>query len=125
MFLYGKLYMSTDICQTSFVDEERVAGARKVMPEEAVITDLADIFKALADPTRVRILTALSNCELCVCDLSALTGVSPSAVSHQLRLLRTARLVRFRRAGKMAYYRLDDDHVRRLLDEGLKHAIEG
>lgn len=117
--------MPNDICQTSFVDEVRVGRAREAMPKDATIHELADIFKALADPTRVRILTALSIDELCVCDLSALTGVSASAVSHQLRLLRTARLVRFRREGKMAYYSLDDAHVSRLLDEGLKHVVEG
>ncbi len=117
--------LSTDICQATFVDEERVAKARGDLPQEPTISALAGIFKALADPTRVRILSALSSCELCVCDLSALTGVSASAGSHQLRLLRTARLVRFRREGKMAYYSLDDEHVRRLLDEGRKHVVEG
>lgn len=117
--------VSTDLCQTPFVDEARVDEARRALPEESTIAELTGIFKTLADPTRVRILSALATCELCVCDLSALTGVSASAVSHQLRLLRTARLVRFRRQGKMAYYSLDDDHVRRLLEEGRKHVVEG
>lgn len=120
-----KTILSTDTCQVSCIDEVRVAEARRTLPDEETISALAEIFKALADPTRVRILAALATGELCVCDLTALTDVSASAVSHQLRLLRTARLVRFRREGKMAFYSLDDDHVLRLLGEGLQHVLEG
>lgn len=85
---------------------------------------LADIFKVLGDPTRVRLLHALALAELCVCDLAALVGLSESAVSHQLRLLRTLRVVRARRAGRLVFYALDDDHVIGLLEQGLRHVEE-
>ena len=86
---------------------------------------LAEIFKVLGDPTRVRILDALSTAELCVGDLAERVGLTESAVSHQLRLLRTARVVRSRRAGRMVYYALDDRHVVTLFRQGLRHVQEG
>ena len=85
---------------------------------------LAETFKVLGDPTRVRILDALSCAELCVCDIARLLGLTESAVSHQLRLLRGMRLVRPRRAGRLIFYALDDDHIVRLFREGLKHVEE-
>lgn len=85
---------------------------------------VSEIFKLLADPTRVRILDALSHGERCVCDLAALVGISESAMSHQLRLLRTARLVRARREGRQAFYALDDHHVIGLLRDARKHVEE-
>ncbi|MEE9269537.1 MAG: metalloregulator ArsR/SmtB family transcription factor [Candidatus Krumholzibacteria bacterium] len=94
------------------------------MKPEAVFISVAEIFKALSDPTRVRILYALSVKELCVCDLANLLGKSSSSVSHQLRLLRHMKLVKYRRAGKVAYYSLDDEHIHNLFREGLKHAEE-
>jgi ArsR family transcriptional regulator len=88
------------------------------------VTLLAETFRALGDPTRVRILDSLSKAELCVCDIAALLGLSESAVSHQLRLLRSLRLVRSRRAGRLVFYALDDDHITRLLAQGLEHVAE-
>jgi DNA-binding transcriptional ArsR family regulator len=85
---------------------------------------LADTFRALGEPTRVRILDALSHGELCVCDLAAVLGLSQSAVSHQLRVLRGLRLVRARREGRMVFYALDDRHVTGLLAQGLTHVLE-
>ena len=85
---------------------------------------VADVFKVLADPTRVRLLDALSHGERCVCDLSSLVGLTESAVSHQLRLLRSARLVRARRTGRLAFYSLDDHHVMGLLHDTRKHVEE-
>jgi ArsR family transcriptional regulator len=85
---------------------------------------LAETFRALGDPTRVRILDALSRAELCVCDIAALLGISGSAISHQLRLLRSLRLVRSRRAGRMVFYALDDDHITRLFAQGMEHVEE-
>lgn len=116
--------MASDVCDSFGLHPEKVDRVRDKMPEDETISRLADIFKALADPTRARILYALTLEELCVCDLATLTGMTSSAVSHQLRLLRASRLVRFRRVGKMALYSLDDDHVRHLLAEGLCHARE-
>jgi len=117
--------MDSDICQVVCIDEVKVASAREAMPSERDLERVALIFRALGELSRVRILSALLAEELCVCDLATLLKLSSSAVSHQLRLLRTAGLVHYRRAGKIAYYRLDDDHVRRLLTESLRHAKEG
>ena len=90
----------------------------------STIVAVADVFKLLGDPTRVRLLDALSHGERCVCDLATLVGTSESAISHQLRLLRSARLVRVRRVGRMAYYSLDDHHVIGLLHDTRKHVEE-
>lgn len=117
--------MTPDICQVACVDHERVERVRRAMPDAARLAEAAEIFKVLGDRTRLRLLLALMQEELCVCDLAEFVEASPSAVSHQLRLLRSARLVRSRRDGKMIYYQLDDDHVRHLLNEGLVHATEG
>ena len=88
------------------------------------VEGLTEIFRVLGDPTRVRILDALSRSELCVCDIARLLGLSESAVSHQLRLLRGVRLVRPRREGRMMFYALDDQHIVRLFDQGLRHVEE-
>jgi ArsR family transcriptional regulator len=89
-----------------------------------LLGELEDLFKVFADATRLRILRALAGGELCVCDIGAVLGMSQSAVSHQLAVLRAARLVAFRREGKTVYYRLADDHVGLLLEVGLGHASE-
>ncbi|NOY12400.1 MAG: helix-turn-helix transcriptional regulator [Deltaproteobacteria bacterium] len=115
--------MSNNICQIYYVDEERVARARARMHEGTVI-ELADIFKVLAEPTRIRILHAISEEELCVCDIAAVVNATQSAISHQLRILRAARLVKSRKDGKMVYYSLDDEHVHNLFEEGIRHLEE-
>jgi len=92
-------------------------------PAEAVVT-LAETFKVLGDPTRLRIVFALSRDELCVCDLANVLGVSQSVVSHSLRALRQMRLVRYRKEGKIAYYVLDDEHIGSLLGQGFRHVQE-
>jgi DNA-binding transcriptional ArsR family regulator len=114
-----------DVCQVNFVDQERVARAKKNMKHVKTLSELAETFKVLGDATRVRILHALSIEELCVCDIAALIDATQSATSHQLRLLRAAKLVKFRKDGKMVYYSLDDDHIRNLLEEGIRHVEEG
>lgn len=108
-------------CAVRLVDADRVEAVRARMPAESDVGDLAVIFGLLSDPGRVRILIALLDGEMCVCDLAATTGLSESAVSHALRLLRGPRVVQVRRAGRMAYYSLADSHVRMLLDLGLTH----
>jgi DNA-binding transcriptional ArsR family regulator len=112
-----------DTCSISVAHPEAVFEARETV-RSAPVEALAETFKVLGDPTRVRILLALSARELCVCDLAELFDVTPSAVSHQLRLLRQHRLVRPRREGKLVFYSLDDDHVRALFAEGLRHVRE-
>lgn len=108
-------------CALRLVDADRVRAVRARMPQESDVTDLAVIFGLLADPGRVRILIALLEGEMCVCDLAATTGLSESGVSHALRLLRGPKVVTVRRSGRMAYYSLADSHVRMLLDLGLTH----
>ena len=100
------------------------AQARAALPDERCVEVASGFLKLLGDPTRLRILSALGAAELCVCDLAAVVGQSESAVSHQLRLLRTARLVTYRKAGRAAYYRPLDDHVGTLLATALAHARE-
>lgn len=113
-----------DLCEVDFVDAEKVNAVRKAMkPPEAVLM-LAETFKILGDPTRIKIAFALAREELCVCDIANLLGVSQSAVSHSLRTLRQMKLVRFRKDGKIAYYTLDDEHIANLLDEGFTHVEE-
>ena len=113
------------VCGVYEIHPERVERARAALPEEGLLQRAALLLKALSDPTRMRLLLALRAAgELCVCDLALLARVSVSAVSHQLRLLRQARLVAFRREGKQVYYRLADQHVEALLEGALAHAEE-
>jgi ArsR family transcriptional regulator, lead/cadmium/zinc/bismuth-responsive transcriptional repressor len=100
-----------------------ITAVRPSISEETV-QELADTFRALGDPTRVRILDTLSHAEMCVCDLSGVVGMSESAVSHQLRLLRGLRLVRSRRAGRHIFYAIDDQHIVELLRQALTHVEE-
>lgn len=104
-----------------FVDRERVERVRAAMVGEDEFRDLAETFKAIGDVTRTKMLYVLAREELCVGDIAALLGLTPSAISHQLRLLRSLKLVRHHRRGKSAYYALDDRHIGRLLLEGLRH----
>ncbi len=108
-----------------YIDAASVRAARTGMPGDRMVRALAETFGALSDPTRVRIISVLAGQELCVFDLSRLLGLSGSAVSHQLRLLRGQRLVKYRKEGKIAYYSLDDDHIRNLMEECIKHVTVG
>lgn len=114
-----------DVCEVVAVDAARVAALRPGSLSCSDALRLGEIFAALSEPTRLRILDALARAEsLCVCDLCALLGLRQSNVSHQLRLLRTLRLVRAERSGRNVFYALDDDHVRGLLGQGLEHVRE-
>lgn len=104
-----------------YIDAGSVRAARIAMPSDRMVRALAETFGALSDPTRVRIISTLAAQELCVIDLAHLLGITGSAVSHQLRLLRGQRLVKYRKEGKIAYYSLDDDHIRNLMAECIKH----
>jgi len=111
-------------CDCQFIHEETVEKVKKLFPEEVLLLDLADLFKMFADSTRIKIITALLNAELCVCDIAALLGMTKSAISHQLRLLRQTKLVKNRREGKIIYYSLDDEHVHNIIAQGLLHIKE-
>ena len=113
-----------EACEVYHADPARIAAIRAAAPADGAIAALSEIFRALGDPTRLRLLSALGGGELCVCDLASLAGISESATSHQLRLLRALRLVRARREGRLVFYRLDDEHVAGLVTQGLQHVGE-
>ena len=114
----------SDLCEVEVVDYVKVARARAALPEPTTLVELAETLRALGDPTRLQIVCALAADgvdELCVCDIATLVSVSESAVSHSLRTLRQLGLVKYRKAGKIAYYTLDDAHVAQLVREGVQH----
>jgi DNA-binding transcriptional ArsR family regulator len=121
----GDLSQNLERCACTEQDALSGAAARKRMVADATARDLAGLFKALGDPTRVRILSALGDAEVCVSDLVDALGMGQSAVSHQLSYLREMSLVATRRDGKHVFYRLDDDHVRGLFTQGLEHVTNG
>lgn len=114
-----------DRCEIVHIDEAMVREAQAQLVDGLTATQVAEFFKALGDPTRVRILSALAVGELCVCDLAATLGMSQSAISHQLRMLRQLHLVRRRKEGQVVYYAIDDEHVSSLFREGLDHVRHG
>ena len=121
----SQLELESDVCEQLCEPSQHVclAKAEKLAERDAQI--IAETFKILGDPTRVKILHALSKRELCVCDISAVIALGQSAVSHQLRLLRGARVVKHRKEGKMAWYSLDDEHISLLLTQGIEHVKHG
>jgi DNA-binding transcriptional ArsR family regulator len=114
----------TDNCDCNVIHEDVVARVRSLMPGEEPLLDLADLFKVFGDSTRIKIICALLHSELCVCDIAALLGMTKSSISHQLRALRQAKLVKNRREGKVVFYALDDEHVGAILAAGLVHVQE-
>ena len=119
-----KIETNDDACEVNVVDARKVTSVRKKMHSADAVQLLADTFRVLGDPTRVKIVFALVHEELCVCDLATIVGASQSAVSHSLRTLRQMELVRYRKQGKIAYYSLDDEHIARLIEEGFDHVRE-
>ncbi len=119
------IFMKKDICETTIVNKRKVEQAKKKLVDQQVANSLAEVFKALSDPTRVKIFNTLFNGELCVCDLAEVINLSQSATSHQLRLLREMNLVKFRREGKTLLYSLADQHVETLFNVTLKHLKHG
>lgn len=113
-----------ECCDYLCVHEETVARLLQALPPDETLYDLAELFKVFGDSTRVKILYALSEAELCVCDIARLLGITQAAVSHQLRVLKASALVRSRREGKVVFYALDDDHVRSILRQGMEHIQE-
>ena len=117
--------MSDERCAETYIHGDRVQAALPHVLEDATAVRLAETFKALSDPSRVRIVSLLAKAELCVCDLAAALDMSQSAVSHQLRTLRDLHLVRWRREGRQIFYALDDEHVTDLFQRGLDHVTHG
>lgn len=111
-------------CDCNIIHEDVVQKVKENMPPEENLYDLAELFKVFGDSTRIRILHALSASPMCVCDIAALLGMTQSAISHQLRVLKQARLVKYKKEGKIVYYSLDDDHVSQIFAQGLDHVRE-
>ncbi len=111
-------------CDNVVIHEDVVNKVRDKMPEAEHLYDLADLFKVFSDTTRVQILYALDLSEMCVCDIASLLNMTQSAISHQLRILKQVSLVKNRRDGRVVYYSLADDHVKKILDQGFAHVIE-
>lgn len=111
-------------CSCTVIHEDIVNKVRGTIPTEETLYDLADLFKIFGDTTRIKILCALFKSEMCVCDIAVLLNMTHSSISHQLRVLKQARFVKFRKEGKVVYYSLDDDHVKCIFDQGLKHISE-
>ena len=115
---------SIEACSFLCVHEDVVAQVQRSLPEQEQLLRLADLFKVFGDGTRIRILYVLLEAEVCVCDLATLLGMTQSAVSHQLRILKQASLIKARRDGKTVFYSLADDHVRTIIDQGMNHIEE-
>lgn len=114
-----------DRCDCNIIHEEMILRAREAMPDQEDLVHLAEFFKVFGDPTRIKILSSLAEGEMCVCDIAYLLGMTQSAISHQLRTLKQARLVKNRKDGKVVYYSLDDEHVKEIINQGLVHISEG
>jgi len=112
------------LCDCDVIHDETVAKVRQILPADDELYELADFFKVFGDSTRIRIICALDQAEMCVCDLAVLLNMTKSAISHQLRILRQANLVKYRREGKVIYYSLADDHVKEIFETGLEHIRE-
>ena len=119
-----KKYNPIEKCDCEVIHEDVVNQVRAKMPEEELLYDLAELFKVFGDSTRVKILWALNEAEMCVCDIAVLLNMTQSAISHQLRILKQANLVKNRREGKVVYYSLNDYHVKQIFDQGLSHINE-
>ena len=119
-----KKFNSIERCDCNAIHEDIVNQVRDKMPQEESLYDLAELFKVFGDSTRIRILWALHEAEMWVCDIAVLLNMTQSAISHQLRVLKQANLVKNRKEGKVVYYSLVDDHVREIFDQGLIHINE-
>ncbi len=113
-----------ETCSCNVIHQDIVDMVKDRIPEEETLVNLAELFKVFGDPTRIKILHVLYESEMCVCDIATLLGMNQSAISHQLRVLKQARLVKNRRDGKVVYYSLDDSHIMNIFDQGLNHINE-
>lgn len=111
-------------CEVTLIHEDNVKKAINELPDDELIADLSDMFKIFGDQTRVKILMALENGELCVCDIAAVMNMSQSAISHQLRVLKQSNIVKTRREGKVVYYSISDDHVKEIFNMAMVHVQE-
>jgi ArsR family transcriptional regulator len=111
-------------CDCTVIHQQVVDNVKNKMPEEENLYDLAELFKVFGDSTRIKILWALAEAEMCVCDIAFLLNMTQSAISHQLRVLKQSRLVKYRKDGKIVFYSLDDEHIKQIFEQGLTHINE-
>ena len=116
--------MEDNLLECTVIHEETVKKIKQKMPEDGYIYDLAELFKVFADSTRMKVIYALLEDELCVCDIANIVGTTQSAISHQLRILKQNKLVKSRREGKSVFYSLADQHVRTIIGQGMEHIDE-
>lgn len=116
--------MDFEITEQNIVDFEKIERVKKILPEDGLLFEMAELFKVFGDSTRMKIISSLLEEELCVGDIAVLTNSTPSAISHQLRVLKQAKLVKYRKEGKIVYYSLDDEHVREIYEKGREHVEE-
>lgn len=121
MSKYSYKEANMSICATSHINEQLVKEIKESLPKEEILFDLADFFKVFGDSTRIKIIYLLLKSEMCVCDIAEILSMSQSAISHQLRTLRDAKLVKYRKEGKTVFYSLDDDHVKNVIEQGYSH----
>ena len=113
-----------EVCEANIIHQDKVDEVKKIIPEDGLIYDLAEFFKVFADSTRMKIIYALMKEELCVCDIAAIVGTTQSAISHQLRILKQSKLVKYKKVGKIVYYSLDDEHISEIVKKGREHIEE-
>ena len=116
--------MGDEFCSCDIVHNNIIEMVKQKMPQEEKLYDLAELFKVFGDTTRVKIISALFEAEMCVCDIAELLSMTQSAISHQLRVLRQAKLVKHRKEGKVVFYSLDDEHIKTIFNQGLEHILE-
>ncbi|TFZ41751.1 ArsR family transcriptional regulator [Soehngenia longivitae] len=109
------------LCESTCIHEDVVNRVKKNLPDDEILSEAANFFKVFGDKTRIKILSALLDSEMCVCDIACLLEMSQSAISHQLRVLKSNNLVKNRKEGKVVYYSLEDEHVKAILDQGIVH----
>lgn len=112
------------MCDEECVHDDIVKKVGDTLPDEEILYDVAELFKVFGDSTRVRIICALFESEMCVCDIAAVLNMTQSAISHQLRVLKQARLVKYRRSGKTVYYSLADGHIKNIFNQAFEHVME-
>ena len=120
----GGKFMDDELFECTILHEDVVNEVKKRIPQDEMIYDLAEFFKVFADSTRMKIIYALMENELCVCDIANIVQTTQSAISHQLRLLKQSKLVKFRKEGKVVYYSLDDEHISQIVKKGREHIEE-
>ncbi len=113
--------MNKDFCDCNIIHKDKVDNTKKCMPKEEILYKVANFFKIIGDPTRAKILFALDNNEMCVCDIANVLSMTKSSISHQLSVLRDNKIVKYRRSGKEVYYSLDDEHVKEVFEVALSH----